>query len=93
MTMADHKCEVCLVSEPIGVACTVMPYSCAYCVECARRHAQPRIVFECFYEDFGTDFDQMDPHNVALETFLEGKYVDYRTWTTWRNSQISIDGV
>lgn len=88
MTMADHKCEVCFVNEPIGVASTVMPYSCAYCAECARRFAQPPLVFECMYDDFGTDFDQMDPAYVVLETFLDGKYVDYKTWTAWRSTQV-----
>lgn len=88
MTMADHKCEVCYVNEPIGVASTVMPYSCAYCVECARRFAQPKIVFECFYQDFGTDFDKIHPEYHDLETYHDGKYVSYSVWAIWRKAQV-----
>lgn len=86
--MKDHKCEVCNTCDPIGVASTVMPYSCAYCVECARRFAQPQIVFECFYDDFGAD---VCGEYAELETFHEGKYITYRQWAEWRATQTSED--
>lgn len=82
MTMGNHRCEICNVNEPVGVASTVMPYSCAYCIECLRRFAQPKVVFECFYDDFGTDFDKMRDGMADLETFHDGKYISYRTWAS-----------
>jgi hypothetical protein len=91
MTMADHKCEVCEVNEPIGVASTVMPYSCAYCVECARRFAQPKAVFEYFFAAHGTNFEEMCEWEVKLETFHEGKYIKYREWAEWRKEQANED--
>jgi hypothetical protein len=91
MTMTNHKCEVCEVNEPIGVASTIMPYSCAYCAECAQRFAQPKIVFECFFEDFGTNFDQMRDDYADLETFHHKKYISYREWAKWRAGQINAD--
>ena len=84
MTMVDKKCDVCNVNPPIGVASTVMPYSCAYCVECAKRFAQPDIVFACFWDDFGTDFDKMNPAYLELETFKDGRYISYREWALGR---------
>jgi hypothetical protein len=66
-----------------------MPYSVQYCVECARRFAQPRIVFETFYEDVGTDFEKFeDPSFADLETFHDGRYVKYSEWVGWRKGQI-----
>lgn len=80
MTMQDNKCEVCGINPPIGVASTVMPYSCAYCVECCKRFAQPEVVFECMFDDFGRDFDKVHHHYLDLETFKNGRYVTYREW-------------
>lgn len=83
MTMLDHKCEVCFVNEPIGVAGTVLPYSCAYCVECLRNDAQPLVVFETLYDDFGTRFDEMlEGMADELVTFADGGYQSYREWAT-----------
>jgi hypothetical protein len=83
--MIDKRCEVCGVNEPIGVACTVMPYSCAYCATCARRFAQPLVVFECFYDDVGTDLSKFeDDFYGKLETFHDGRYVTYAEWSKWR---------
>jgi hypothetical protein len=87
MTMKDHKCEICEVNEPIGVASTVMPYSCAYCVECARRFAQPKVVFECFFEDFGTNYQLIDDHYLDLVTYHNGKYINYREWLCGRRGK------
>ena len=92
MTMADHKCEVCLVNEPLGVACTVLPYSVAYCAECARRFAQPRIVFEMFFEEAGTDISKLEDESFSrLVTFHDGKYITYAEWAVWRKGQIDED--
>lgn len=83
MTMADFKCDVCNVGDAIGVASTMMPYSCAYCKECAERNAQPLIVFECYYEDFGTKFELLHEGMVdAMVCFVDGAYVSYRDWAT-----------
>lgn len=92
MTMQDHKCEICHINKPMGVACTVLPYSCAYCVECARRFAQPMIVFETFFMDVGTDLELLaDPSFADMETFHDGKYISYREWSKWRAGQLSED--
>jgi hypothetical protein len=82
MTMANGECEVCHVNPPIGVASTLMPYSCAYCRECATRGAQPLEVFECLYDEYGTDFDRLRAEVLVMETFAEGRYVEYKTWAT-----------
>lgn len=81
--MLDNKCEVCGQKEPIGVACTSMPLSVAYCEECIVRGADPEIVFECWYDDFGTRFEEMAcPDEVT--TFKDGRYMSYREWATER---------
>jgi hypothetical protein len=84
MTMTDKKCDVCRTGQAIGVASTVMPYSCAYCVECCKRFAQPLIVFECFWEDVGTDFGRLIDGGDKLETYDSGRYQTYREWATNR---------
>ena len=80
MTMVDGLCDVCNVNPPIGVASTMIPYSCAYCRECAERNAQPDIVFACWFDDIGTDFEHMHPAALEVETFKDGRYVSYREW-------------
>jgi hypothetical protein len=88
MTMADFKCDVCGVGKAIGVASTMIPYSCAFCIECAERHAQPEIVFETIYDDGGTDFDNfVDGFVDNVVTHKDGKYQTYREWATWRKGQ------
>lgn len=89
--MKDHKCEVCQVNKPIGVASTVMPYSCAYCVECARRFAQPKMVFEMFFDEVGINFELMADGFADMETYHDGKYTSYREWAKWREGQINVD--
>lgn len=85
MTMADSKCDVCQIGKAIGVASTIMPYSCAYCRECATRHAQPLIVFECWWEDIGNKFEKFQEGIVdQFETFDCGRYMTYREWATRR---------
>jgi hypothetical protein len=82
--MKDNICEVCGVNPPIGVASTIMPYSCAYCAECCRRFAQPMIVFECFWDDFGANFHKMMPGVDQMEAYVDGKYVTYKEWAERR---------
>lgn len=85
MTMVDKKCDVCGVNPPIGVACTFIPYSCAYCEECARRDAQPELVFETWWDCFENHFDEMHegiPDKVV--TVKDGRYMTYREWADWR---------
>jgi hypothetical protein len=89
MTMGDEKCDVCGVNPPIGVASTIMPYSCAYCPECAKRFAQPMIVFECFWDDFGADFGKMREGLEQLETFQDGKYLTYKDWAERRRDALA----
>ncbi len=79
MTMLDQKCDVCGQGQAIGVASTSMPMSVAYCAECARRGADPEIVFVCWYDDFGTRFDEMARPD-AVNTFKDGRYMSYREW-------------
>jgi len=90
MTMVDGKCEIC-GGPPIGVASTIMPYSCAYCVECCQRFAQPMIVFECFFDDFGADFKKMRDGLDQLETWdhKNAKYITYREYANQRKAGIS----
>jgi len=81
MTMADELCDVCHVNLPIGVASTMVPYSCAYCRQCLLWNAQPDIVFETWYDDVGVEFNKMAsgfPDSVV--TFQGGAYISYRQW-------------
>jgi hypothetical protein len=79
---ADSKCEVCGFRKAVGVACTSMPYSCAFCIECLRHGADPELVFICFYDDFADQFERLaDGVADGLTTFKNGKYISYREWT------------
>lgn len=81
MTMADGKCGVCGRSGAIGVGSTLIPYSCAYCRECAEKSAQPAIVFETWYEEIGRTFSKMAGGMADhVLTYKDGKYVTYRQW-------------
>jgi hypothetical protein len=83
MTMVDGKCEVCGVNPSIGVASTIIPYSCAYCIECAQRNAQPEIVFETYFElDEGDNMYIPD----GIVTVKDGRYWTYREWSEWRRN-------
>lgn len=87
------KCDVCGNDKAIGVASTSMPYSCAYCVECARCGADPEIVFECWYNDIGSDCSKMiEGLPDSALTFKDGKYVSYRDWSRARDELPSIAG-
>lgn len=81
MTMADLKCDVCGVGKAVGVCSTIMPFSCAYCIECLQRGAQPEIVFLGMYMDIGRDLSKL-AEGVAdsMVTYDDGRYVSYREW-------------
>jgi hypothetical protein len=83
MTMLDMKCDVCGVNPPVGVASTIIPYSCAYCVECLKRDAQPEIVFSVLLDDAGKGLDPIDIETMFpdnLVTFKNGKYMTMAEW-------------
>ena len=80
MTMLDKKCDVCGRDGAVGVAATVLPYSCAYCVPCLEENAQPDIVFESMWNDFGIEFHMINPSYLELVTWKDDKYIDYETW-------------
>lgn len=75
------KCDVCGVNDAIGVASTHVPMSVAFCAECARRGADPESVFEFWYGDFGTRFDEMSAPD-QFTTYKNGRYMTYREWAT-----------
>lgn len=80
MTMADNTCDVCGKRPPIGVASTHIPLSVAYCVECARAHADPETVF-LWWEDGGMSPDRMrDGLPDVLCTWKDGRYISYQQW-------------
>lgn len=93
MTMADMTCDVCGNPEPIGVASTIMPYSCAFCKTCAEKGAQPLIVFECIYDDVGTDFNSL-VQGIAdqLVTYHFGRYITYKEWATLKKERADVEG-
>jgi len=76
MTMADMKCDVCEIRLAIGVASTSIPYSCAFCFECARASADPEWIFYWFLEDIGR------PSLVreGLVTWSNGKFISFHDW-------------
>lgn len=45
------KCDVCNLRDAIGVASTSVPFSCAYCAECATAGADPEIVMVYFAQE------------------------------------------
>lgn len=77
MTMLDMKCDVCNKNPAIGVASTSVPYSCAYCKECASRSADPEMVFIFWADDIAPD-DHRSPDQSV--TYKDGQYMTYREW-------------
>lgn len=77
-------CDVCHTNHMIGVASTSMPISVAYCVECARRGADPEFVFKCWEEDIGDPSRHRNPDGAV--TYVDGKYINYRDWYKGRHS-------
>jgi hypothetical protein len=80
MTMTDMKCDVCGVNPPIGVASTIIPYSCAYCKECAERNAQPEIVFLAILDDIKEAGRSSEDVDDAIITFKNGRYMSFKEW-------------
>lgn len=77
MTELNLICETC--KQPaIGVACTSIPYSAAYCAECARRGSDPEWIFEFWAEEIGGPDELSSPD--YFNTFKDGKYITYREW-------------
>lgn len=78
MTMKDGLCEVCGTGAAIGVASTSIPYSCAYCVECAQHGADPEWVLEHLLNEVaGGDPTKLAP---GLITYKDGKYISFEEW-------------
>lgn len=73
------KCQVCDVNPAIGVASTHVPYSCAFCSECASRGSDPEWIFDYWKEECG-----LTPDTISLpdgfNTLKDGKYLTYREW-------------
>jgi hypothetical protein len=76
MTMKDITCDVCGRPSAIGVASTMLPYSCAYCLECAGRDAQPELVCESLPHPSQMHEGLAD----FVTTYKNGKYITYREW-------------
>lgn len=71
-------CDICRINPSIGVACTSMPISVAYCHECASRGADPEFIFLCWEDDIGSPSNHRDPTRSV--TFKDGKYISYTDW-------------
>lgn len=76
MTMADGLCGVCKRPGAIGVASTMIPYSCAYCQECAQKGAQPIEVFTVLPDPK----DMMEGMADQIVTWKDGRYMTYKEW-------------
>jgi hypothetical protein len=88
MTMADGKCEVCGEREPIGVASTHAPLSVAYCIDCARAHADPEVVFETWAMEGVSPDDMHEGLADQFCTWKDGKFISYRDW--WHQRKASL---
>jgi hypothetical protein len=81
MTMRDMKCDVCGVNPPLGVASTSIPYSCAYCQECATRGADPEGVFEYLFQSIKEGDLAIEDVRDNLVTYKDGKYISFKEWS------------
>lgn len=72
------KCDICHKNDAIGVASTSIPYSCAMCMDCARRGADPELVFIHLYENVAHG----DPSKIreGLTTYKDDKYMSFHEW-------------
>jgi hypothetical protein len=84
MTILDMKCDVCEVNPPVGIASTHVPYSCAYCFECLKRHADPECVFETIFEEIKQEGRSVDDVIDELVTYKDGKYISFKEWAAGR---------
>jgi hypothetical protein len=79
-------CEVCNTNESIGVACTSIPYSCAFCRDCALNRADPEWIFLYLLDEVGNG----DPENICegLTTYVDGKYIPFHQWAASERPQL-----
>lgn len=77
MTAANNRCDICNREPMIGVASTSVPFSCAFCLECAQRGADPEFVFVFWAEDIPPD-EHAAPDDCV--TWKDGGYMTYREW-------------
>lgn len=82
-------CDVCMRGAPdhvpIGVASTSIPFSCAFCRECAQRGADPLLVFEHWFDVIGSPDQHRFPDDAV--SFYDGHYISYRDWYAIRDRQ------
>lgn len=81
-TKGDGLCDVCDLRPMIGVASTSVPFSCAYCSECAQRGADPSWVLSYMIDDVaGGDLSRLHPDAVkGLCTWHDGKFITIEEW-------------
>lgn len=77
-------CDVCHKNPMIGVASTSVPFSCAYCSECAEQGADPEWIFVMWAEDHG-----YKPQDLVsgLVTYKDGRYLTYEKWYNERDKK------
>lgn len=75
-------CDVCGIRPMIGVASTSQPFSCAYCIECAREGADPEWIFEYLLQDVANG----DPAQIreGLVTWSAGRFMTFHEWAAQR---------
>jgi hypothetical protein len=83
-SLPDLSCEMC--GQPaIGVASTSVPYSAAYCRECASRGCDPLWIFHYWYDDVSTDGEGMADWVIECATsYMDGKYISWPEFVQWR---------
>ena len=83
--LKDNKtCDVCNLRPMIGVACTSVPLSVGYCLECAAAGADPEMVFLFWEDDIPPDAHRAPDTCV---TWKDGKFISYRDWYNERHPQ------
>lgn len=90
MTMADGVCEVCRTRPPIGVACTSIPLSVAYCGECAAAGADPEIVFVCWIEDCNGNLSLFNPAILEQVTWKDGRFMTFKEWAEKYGAEVLV---
>lgn len=77
-------CDVCARQPAIGVASTSIPYSCAFCKECAQRGADPEMVFEHLLWDVANGDPTLLRPELLTFNKTRGRYEDMPTWAEGR---------
>lgn len=82
--MKARLCEICLKNPAFGVACTSIPYSCSYCVECVKQSADPEWIFIYLLEEEAN----YDPFKIVgkLVTYYDNAYISFHEWAKIRLS-------